>query len=329
MKRISMIIPVYNAEPYIRAMVESLQAQDWENLQILLSDDGSTDGSVDLMTALAEQDPRITVVVGPNTGVSSARNRALRLADGEYIGFADSDDILEPGYLRGLVSALEESGTDMACCGFHRHYVRSGKQDGLPTDGHDREVVDRDGMARLMLRPDGYTTVMWNKLFRREALTRPDGGLLEFDETLHIVEDGEYILRSGVQSAVFFPDRLYRYYVRTSGAMYGAVNERKLTEPAARKKIVALTEDLSPETQDLAKMKYQKGIRDLMFHAVIDGDAAKVWDLRTELKTYAGELFASPALSKKEIIKYHVYYPIICLNLRHIGAFLMDKLSGH
>ena len=329
MKRISMIIPVYNAEPYIRAMVESLQAQDWENLQILLSDDGSTDGSVDLMTALAEQDPRITVVVGPNTGVSSARNRALRLADGEYIGFADSDDILEPGYLRGLVSALEESGTDMACCGFHRHYVRSGKQDGLPTDGHDREVVDRDGMARLMLRPDGYTTVMWNKLFRREALTRPDGGLLEFDETLHIVEDGEYILRSGVQSAVFFPDRLYRYYVRTSGAMYGAVNERKLTEPAARKKIVALTEDLSPETQDLAKMKYQKGIRDLMFHAVIDGDAAKVWDLRTELKTYAGELFASPALSKKEIIKYHVYYPIICLNLRHIGAFLMDRLSGH
>ena len=329
MKRISMIIPVYNAEPCIRAMVESLQAQDWEDLQILLSDDGSTDGSVDLMTALAEQDPRITVVVGPNTGVSSARNRALRLADGEYIGFADSDDILEPGYLRGLVSALEESGTDMACCGFHRHYVRSGKQDGLPTDGHDREVVDRDGMARLMLRPDGYTTVMWNKLFRREALTRPDGGLLEFDETLHIVEDGEYILRSGVQSAVFFPDRLYRYYVRTSGAMYGAVNERKLTEPAARKKIVALTEDLSPETQDLAKMKYQKGIRDLMFHAVIDGDAAKVWDLRTELKTYAGELFASPALSKKEIIKYHVYYPIICLNLRHIGAFLMDRLSGH
>ena len=329
MKRISMIIPVYNAEPYIRAMVESLQAQDWENLQILLSDDGSTDGSVDLMTALAEQDPRITVVVGPNTGVSSARNRALRLADGAYIGFADSDDILEPGYLHGLVSALEESGTDMACCGFHRHYVRSGKQDGLPTDGHDREVVDRDGMARLMLRPDGYTTVMWNKLFRRESLTRPDGGLLEFDETLHIVEDGEYILRSGVQSAVFFPDRLYRYYVRTSGAMYGAVNERKLTEPAARKKIVALTEDLSPETQNLARMKYQKGIRDLMFHAVIDGDAAKVWDLRTELKTYAGELFASPALSKKEKIKYHVYYPIICLNLRHIGAFLMDRLSGH
>jgi hypothetical protein len=76
-------------------------------------------------------------------------------------------------------------------------------------------------------------------------------------------------------------------------------------------------------------MKYQKGIRDLMFHAVIDGDAAKVWDLRTELKTYAGELFASPALSKKEKIKYHVYYPIICLNLRHIGAFLMDRLSGH
>ena len=172
MKRISMIIPVYNAEPYIRAMVESLQAQDWENLQILLSDDGSTDGSVDLMTALAEQDPRITVVVGPNTGVSSARNRALRLADGEYIGFADSDDILEPGYLHGLVSALEESGTDMACCGFHRHYVRSGKQDGLPTDGHDREVVDRDGTvkSRMIFKEGSKSSFLYSTPFGQATL---------------------------------------------------------------------------------------------------------------------------------------------------------------
>jgi len=329
MKRISMIVPVYNAEAFLRELVESLLSQDWENLQILLSDDGSTDESLALMNALAERDPRITVVTGPNTGVSSARNRALRLADGDYIGFADSDDILEPGYLPALASALEESGTDMACCGFSRYYVRSGKQDGLPAKGHEKQIVDRDGMVRLMLRPDGYTTVMWNKLFRREALTRPDGSLLEFDESLHIVEDGEYILRSGVQSAVFFPDRLYRYFVRTSGAMYGAVNQRKLTEPAARRKIVALTEDLSRETQDLAKMKYQKGIRDLMFHAVIEGDADKVKFLLPELKTFREELFASSALSAKEKLKYHIYDPIIRLNLRRTGRFLMDRLGGH
>ena len=147
--------------------------------------------------------------------------------------------------------------------------------------------------------------------------------------TLHIVEDGEYIFRSSVRSAVFFPDRLYRYFARTAGAMYGAVNDRKLTELDARKKIVALTADFSPEVQALAKMKYQKGVRDLMFHGVIDGDAVKVWHLRPELKVYAKELFASPAVSKKEKLKYHVYYPIICFNLRHIGALLMKLFGGH
>ena len=329
MKRISVIIPVYNAEAFLEDMVESLLSQEWQNLQILLSDDGSTDGSLPIMRALAERDSRITVVTGENTGVSSARNRALRLADGEYLCFADSDDLLEPGYLSALTVALEESGTDMACCGFTRYYVRSGKTDGLPTTDHERKVVDRDGMVQLMLRPDGYTTVMWNKLFRREALSTEEGQLLQFDESLHIVEDGEYILRSSVRSAVFFPDRLYRYFVRTSGAMYGAVNERKLTEPDARRKIVALTEELSTESQNLAKMKYQKGIRDLMFHAVIDGDAAKVRDLLPEMKTYAKELFSSPALSGKEKLKYHIYSPIIRLNLRHIGAFLMERLGGH
>ena len=329
MKRISVIIPVYNAEAFLEDMIGSLSSQGWENLQILLSDDGSTDDSLPVMRAFAEQDPRITVVTGENAGVSAARNRALLLADGDYIGFADSDDLLEQGYLSALVSALEETGTDMACCGFSRYYVRSGKQDELPVAGHERRIVDRDGMAQLMLRPDGYTTVLWNKLFRREALMGEDGQLMQFDENLHIVEDGEFIFRSGIRSAAFFPDRLYRYFVRTSGAMYGAVNERKLTELDARRKIVALTEDLSPEVQNLAKMKYQKGVRDLLFHAVIDGDAAVVRDLLPEMKTNKKELFSSPALSVKEKLKYRVYYPIIRLNLRRIGTFLMDRFGGH
>lgn len=329
MSRVSVIVPVYNGEKYLPAMAESLLAQDFVDLQILFSDDGSTDGSVNFLTLLAARDSRVTVVIGENGGVSAARNRALALAEGDYIGFADADDVLEPGYVSALVAALEETGADMACCGFTRIYEKSGKTDALPTAHRQRQVVDRDGMARLLLRPDGYTTVVWNKLFRREALTDGQGSLLRFDESLHIVEDGEYIFRSGVSRAVFFPEPLYRYFVRTSGAMYGRVTERKLTELTARQKIVALTGDAAPDVQALAKMKYQKGVRDLMFHGVISGDGAAVKPLRKELKVYARELFASPALSAKEKLKYHVYRPIIQGNLRRVGAFLMDKLSGH
>lgn len=329
MKKISLIIPVYNCEAYLPAMAESLLTQDWDNTELLFSDDGSTDGSGQILTALAVRDPRVKVIFGPNGGVSAARNRALDQAAGDYIGFVDADDQLLPDYLRSLAEALEESGADMACCGFDRVYEKRGAADYLPRDGHQKELADRSRMMELLLRPDGYTTVMWNKLFRREALTEADGRLMRFDEGLHIVEDGEYIFRSGVKTALFLPQRLYRYAVRTSGAMYGPLSDRKLTELTARKKIVALTADAAPEVQDLAKMKYQKGVRDLMLHAVIDGGYDSVRHLLPELDTYAKELFASPALSRKEKLKYHAYRPLIRLNLRRVSAFLMDKLSGH
>lgn len=329
MKKISLIIPVYNNAKYLPDMAASLLAQDWDNAEFLFSDDGSTDGSGNILTMLAARDPRVKVIFGENGGVSAARNRALEQAGGDYIGFVDADDQLMPDYLRTLAEGLAESGADMVCCGFDRVYEKSGRADFLPTSGHQRELADRSRMGELLLRPDGYTCVVWNKLFRREALTEADGSLQRFDETLHIVEDGEYIFRSGVKTALFLPQRLYRYAVRNSGALYGPVSARKLTELTARQKIVDLTAELSPEVQDLAKMKYQKGVRDLMFHAVMDGGYRSVRHLRPELKTYQRELFHSPALSGKEKLKYHIYRPLILLNLRHVSAFLMDKLSGH
>ncbi len=328
MKRISLIVPVFNAGAYLPDLISSITAQDWENLQIIFSDDGSVDGSGSLLTLFAARDARVTVVFGENGGVSAARNRALPLADGDFIAFWEADDVPDPGFLRQMAAALEESGADMACCGFRRVY-ENGTEEFLPFRNCSRQETDRDGMARLLLSPDGYTTVLWNKLFRREALTDDTGALLRFDETLHIVEDGEYIFRSGIRRAVFFPEPLYCYFARGSGAMYGTVNGRKLTEPAARKKIVELTASMAPDVQDLAKMKYQKGIRDLLFHAVISGNRAKVRHLLGELSTYSRELFRSPALTKKERLKYHIYRPIISLNLRHTGALLMLCFGGH
>jgi glycosyltransferase involved in cell wall biosynthesis len=326
MKKISLIVPVYNCEAYLPSFVSSVLSQDWPNFQLILSDDGSTDGSLALAQRFSQEDPRITVITGDNRGVSSARNRGLKLAQGDLIGFADADDLLEPSYLSTLAELLEEKNADAACCGFTRHYVASGKSDRMPPRDAEIQVTDREGFWHLLLRPDGYTTVVWNKLFRREVLLDDP---ISFDETLHVVEDGEYLFRLPVNRAVFTTEPLYRYFVRKSGVMYGAVNDRKLTELDARKKIVALCQDASPEVQALARMKYQKGVRDLMLHAVIDGQGAKVRHLRPELSVYQQELYGSPALSRKEKLKYRVYGLIIRLNLKHLGAFLMNALSGH
>lgn len=329
MKRISMIIPVYNAEKYLAPLVESIQTQGWENLQIIFSEDGSEDRSPEIIRALQQKDPRILLVTGPNIGVSAARNRALAVADGDYIGFADADDILLPGYLHGLAGLLEDYDADVACCGFLRTYAASGVQDHLPVREMEPMVTDRDGFFRWMLLPEGYTTVMWNKLFRREALLDDGGDFLRFDETIHIVEDGEYLFRSRVERAVFTSQPFYHYTARTSGAMYGRITPRKLTELDARGKIVTHAENAAEDVQALAKMKYQKGVRDLFFHAVIDGDGGMIRGKRGELRRYRRELYGSPALGKKDKLKYRIYRPIIDLNLRRTGAFLMSRFGGH
>lgn len=329
MKKISIIIPVYNVEGYLETMARSLLAQSWENLQVIFSDDGSTDGSLAILKRLAEEDHRVTVITGQNGGVSSARNRALRVAEGDYIGFCDADDSLSPDYLTTLVTLLEEHGADCAVCGFDRIYEASGKADRMPPRDAEDMVVDREGFFEKMLRPDGYTTVVWNKLFRRQVLLDETGKFLRFAEDLHIVEDGEFLFRSGVEKAVFTTRRLYRYTVRKSGAMYGRLNPRKLTELEARKRIAALSASSSKQVSDLAKMKYQKGVRDLLFHAVIDGQYGDIKHLIPLMKEYKSELFTSPALGKKEKLKYRIYPFIIRLNLRRTGKFLMDTLSGH
>lgn len=329
MKKISLIIPVYNCENYLEDMVTSILSQVWEDIEIILSDDGSTDGSLEKARRLAEKHREIIVLTGENTGVSGARNRGLAVATGDYIGFCDADDTLSHGYLEGLANLLEQHQADVACCGFSRVYESSGKEDHLPTRMSEVTETDGDGFQAWLLRPDGFTTVMWNKLFRRQVLLREDGSFRQFDETIHIVEDGEFIFRLHVEKAVFTPTPLYRYVVRRSGAMYGRLNPRKLTELDARRKIVEYSAGSGTEVQGLAKMKYQKGVRDLMFHALIDGQGKDVRHLRPELKRWRRELYSSDYLSKKEKLKYRVYRLIIALNMRHLGAFFMEKLSGH
>ncbi len=329
MKKISLIVPVYNGEKYLTEMAQSALAQSWGNLEIIFSNDGSQDGSLSILEALAAQDPRIKVVTGENRGVSAARNRALAQATGDYIGFADSDDLLEPGYLKALAELLETYQADVACCGFTRIYAASGKQDRMPPKTGPVQVADREEFRKNLLRPDGYTTVMWNKLFRRQVLLDDTGSFYRFDETLHIVEDGEFTFRLPVKRAVFTSQSYYRYFVRTSGAMYGSFNARKATELQARKKIVDLCRDDSQELQDLAKMKYQKGVRDLLFHAVLSGQGNDTRSLWSELKIFRRELYTSPYLSKKEKLKYGIYAPLIFFNMKGLGGFLMKKLSGH
>ena len=107
-KKISVIVPVYNSIECLERCVRSICAQTYQNLEILLVDDGSTDGTGELCERLSSEDQRIRVAHKKNGGASSARNVGLKMAEGEYLGFVDSDDYIEPYVYEKMARALEE-----------------------------------------------------------------------------------------------------------------------------------------------------------------------------------------------------------------------------
>lgn len=131
---ISVIIPVYNVEKYLDQCVASVVAQTYTDFELLLIDDGSTDGSAQLCDQWQERDARIRVVHQPNQGVSAARNRGLDLAQGEWVAFIDSDDWVDSDYLTLMANAMAATHADLAVGGLTQHHANGCNVDYIPNE---------------------------------------------------------------------------------------------------------------------------------------------------------------------------------------------------
>ena len=139
-KLISVIVPVYNVASYLENCVKSILRQTYNNLEIILVDDGSTDGSGGLCDTLKNLDQRIKVVHKTNGGLSDARNAGMLIATGDYFGFVDSDDSIEPDMFELLLNNLNIYNADVSCCRFIRVWDDGEKQ---PIgDTHEIKVSD-------------------------------------------------------------------------------------------------------------------------------------------------------------------------------------------
>lgn len=115
-RTVSIVIPVFNAIAHLRSCVTSVLAQTYRDLDVILVDDGSTDGSGDLCDELASSDPRVRVIHQLNGGIGAAQNAGLDVATGEFITFCDNDDLMSPHLVARLVTVLLEADADMSCC---------------------------------------------------------------------------------------------------------------------------------------------------------------------------------------------------------------------
>ena len=144
---ISVIVPVYNVKEYLNTCVESILNQTYENLEVILVDDGSTDGSGEVCDSYAKTDARVQVLHTKNGGQAAARNRGIEVCNGEYLTFADSDDSMEPELIETLYFAQEKSGADLVSCRWRNVYEdgsverSSGQTNGSVTVGRGKPFV--------------------------------------------------------------------------------------------------------------------------------------------------------------------------------------------
>ena len=214
--KVSIIVPVYNAEKNVARCIESVLKQDYENFELILMNDGSKDSSGSICDEYAAKDERILVIHKENSGVSDTRNQAIDRAQGKYLQFIDSDDWITPDATGLMVRMAEESNCELVIADFYRVI---GERLAHKGDIHEDGLLTRKEFALYMMDnpADFYYGVLWNKLYRRNLVENYN---LRMDENISWCEDFifnmEYIRHVENVYALHVP--IY-YYVKTPGSL--------------------------------------------------------------------------------------------------------------
>lgn len=208
---ISVVVPVYNAQQNLKRCVDSILAQSYPQLEVILVDDGSTDESPAICDDYAKKDARVKVLHKENGGVSQARNTGIQAACGKYLQFVDSDDTLNGDFCRVMVEILKNSGVDLVICGYRAVHTALGYSDECRSKTGQVRLTDGASSAGpfLQLDRDKVLSMPWNKLFIREKVKKG------FRKDISLGEDKIFVMDYLAENPCYtvISDVLYDYYV--------------------------------------------------------------------------------------------------------------------
>ncbi len=235
---------------YLPKCVDTMLNQTCRDYEIIIVDDGSTDGSGAVCDEQGKRSDLIRVFHKPNGGLSSARNLGIEKARGEYIIFPDPDDWVEPDYLQGLLDILERHQADLSVCG---HYTYGQGRDTLWNSSAVETVVGQEEALTLLMKPASFCGYAWNKLYNMKTI-REHG--LRFDEELLNVEDLHFTYRffQFCSKVAYDPRPLY-HYNRDSGGVTASrspLTKRKLNGLNTYIKIAELAHEPHPNIEKMA-----------------------------------------------------------------------------
>ncbi len=260
--QVSIIVPVYNAEKYIGRCVESILGQEFRDFELILINDGSRDGSKEILDAFEARDKRVVVKHNPNQGVSATRNEGIAMARGEFIQFLDADDWLSPQATKLLVRTAADKNADLVIADFYRVVGdRIAPKGDIDTD--EVMTVQEFGDYLMENPADFYYGVVWNKLYRTDIIRKYNLGM---DPQVSFCEDFIFNLEyvTHCERIAALPVPVY-YYVKTEGSLVTkSLNIKKITE--AKKNVIRYYDDFFKKIHNEEDYKSRKA--DILMYLV-------------------------------------------------------------
>lgn len=248
-EKISVIVPAYNIAPWLGRCLDSLLAQTHENLEIIVVNDGSGDDTAAVLDAYAAKHPNIKAIHKENGGVTSARLRGVAEAEGDWLGFIDGDDIIEPEMYAHLLENARRNGADISHCG-HQVLFPDGRIGYVHNTGEIRPQDNLTGLQDLL---DGglIESGLCTKLYRRELFEGLEGWM---DCTIKNNEDllMNYYLFEKAEKSIFEDFCPYHYILRQGSASYRVFHEHSLFDPIRVRQIIL--DRCAPEMREAARI---------------------------------------------------------------------------
>jgi len=313
---ISVIVPVYNVEEYLPRCVDSILAQTYRNLEVILVDDGTKDNSDQICDAYAAKDSRIKVIHKKNGGLSSARNAGMDIAKGEYFGFVDSDDWIEPETYETMLGLALKHDAKMVCGGRYDVDSATGeKKVGLCP--RKEEVISGVDMLGRVFLWDQCDSAAWDKLYHRSLFQeiRYPSGLICEDVAIF------YRLVELTEKVVLCDKPLYNYYHREGSITTSKISEKTFHFQQHTDIIFPYIQKKYPEISKQAEyFRVRALVNSVIAVDLADEESRAKYEpqcnnARKELKKHIGYIISGPYFGKQErltdlLLALGIYLPL-------------------
>ena len=248
---ISASVPIYNVRPYLEKCFDSIARQSYQNLEIILVDDGSTDGSGELCEDLSKRDGRVRVIHKKNGGLGSARNAGIDAARGAILSFVDSDDWIEPGMYETLSGIMCRENAQIIACGIKK-VSETGEVSYYQDNLKERSVYTREEALLELPKNERLSNSMCNKLFRRETIQG-----LHINEQIYY-EDNPFTPQciARAERIAYTAEPFYCYFERTGSISRKKFSEREFDRVTADRMRLEFYHEHFPQCEYAAAIAY-------------------------------------------------------------------------